>query len=136
MVRDRIASILDNVSGVEHRTAVERSADLAFGEDFGDYITFLRNTIPDSALVAIPPDEISTSFGHNGLMQYYLYPRKVTNCPRVETFDDCATNLGGPTTFILQVRGFPAALPSSIDKKYHPLRDGFGVYAPMPVGGE
>lgn len=135
MARGQVLSILDDLRGVDDRPAVERSAYLAFGEEFGEFVSFIRDNVPDSALVAIPPSEISTTYGHNGLMQYFLLPRRVTNCPSVETFDNCARNLAGPSTYILRVRGFPAAIPSAVGKEYLALRNGFGVYAPASVEG-
>jgi hypothetical protein len=127
--------LLDRGSHAGAGGAVERSAYLSFGDDFEGYVAFLRAEIPDSALVALPPQSVSTTFGHNGLMQYFLFPRRITNCPREATFDACAVHLGGPATYILRVDGFPDALPDGLHKRYVEYGPEYGVYVPAAAGG-
>jgi hypothetical protein len=113
---------------VRSLAAWERSALLSEGQDFTDYVTFLRETLPESGKVVLPS---SADIGEAGpftsiaFMQYFLFPRVILNCS--EPIEECLLTMTGPASYVLRVGG---PQPSVEHKTYVPFRDDRGVYVP------
>ena len=116
----------------EHRgaAAVDRSARLAFGDEFGDFIRFLGAEVPPEGRVVVPPMDIDPTFGDVGLVQYFLFPREIVNCPSGAELPGCIRSLVGTRTFILRVGGFPVAEDVPPSKGYLPFSADWGLYSP------
>ena len=116
-------------------SARQRSAALAFGSDFAGFMQFIaENVPPDAKLVLVRPDQDET-FGNTGLMQYFLIPRKLINCPSSEPAEQvaCLTRLTGSDTYVLKVESFPPVQAVEGAKRLLPYNDAWGVY--VPSGG-
>jgi hypothetical protein len=87
--------------------AVIRSARLAYGSDFSDYVSFLRQTIPEESLVVLPSPEVDPVLGEMPFMQYFLFPRQLTNCADLAGWAECVVHYTGPHTYLIAVDSFP-----------------------------
>jgi hypothetical protein len=129
---------LDRIRRVYRLPARERSARLAFGDEFAEYIRFLEEVVPSDATVIVPPVAVDEVLGNEGIVQYYLFPRRVSNCPRTQPVEPCVAGLTGPDSYILAVGGFPP--PEVVEQAKTLVRfdDDRGVYVPRPglTGGE
>ena len=103
-----------------------RSADASYGGDFAAYISFLRTSIPEQAIVLVPPDP-AHSYPINDLflMQYLLFPRQVETCP-----SDCRAYIIEPGTFILTEQDFPPAEQVPTSKQLVIFAIPLGLYIP------
>jgi hypothetical protein len=113
-------------------SARQRRAALAFGSDFAGFMRFAADVVPPEAkLVLVRPDQDET-FGNIGLMQYFLIPRKLINCPSSEPAEQetCLLQLTGSDTYILKVGSFPPIEAVEGSKKLLRYNDAWGVYAP------
>jgi hypothetical protein len=115
---------------VRGEPALVRSAQLSFGAEFTRYIVFLREVIPEQALVVIPPREVDPVLGEMPLLQYYLFPRRLTNCPGGVPWSECVGNYSGAHTYILAVESFPPRDSWLLSKAYLPMDGNRGVFAP------
>jgi len=116
----------------ENRTesALDRSAIFSEGREFADYMTFLRETIPEDAKVILPPREPVQSLANIGYMQYFLMPREIQNCGTDEV-EACVLRMTGPTSYIITAWKFPPADLALQVKRFIPMPGGErGVYAP------
>ena len=127
-----ILPLRDRIQGVRKLPSLERSITLSFGDDFAAYMKFLADVIPEEATVALPPVEIDSTLGNVGLMQYFLYPRRITNCPGEMDFADCAAMYSGERTYILAITDFPPEGAAEKTKPYIQFEDRRGVYEPSP----
>lgn len=112
-------------------TAWERSALLSEGQDFLQFLSFLRDTIPESGKAVLPPRSYVSragTFTEIGFLKYFLFPRQVLNCG--EPVEDCVRALTGPTSYIVAVGGFPPEEAAEAIKDYIPFQEGKGVYVP------
>lgn len=126
------ASLPDGLTKKVERSSVERSARIAFGPEFAGYISFVRERVPEGATVALPPMEAEAVLGHTGLMQYFLFPRRTTNCPRSQAISACASQLAGSDIYVLRVRDFPGdMLADRLEKRYVEFADGRGLLIPL-----
>ncbi len=67
------------------RTGTWRSAKFARSGNFADYLMFLREEIPETGIVVIPPEEVSMwTLSNKNAMQYFLNPREVQNCTTID----------------------------------------------------
>jgi hypothetical protein len=116
----------------EHRgaPAIDRSARIAFGDQFADFIRFLDAAVPPDGRVVVPPMDIDSKFGDVGLMQYFLFPRQVVNCPSGPDMRPCIRSMVGTRTYILRAGEFPRADDVPPSKEYSPFEDDLGLYAP------
>jgi hypothetical protein len=81
---------------LRRNAAWERSALLSEGRDFLEFVTFLREAIPESGKVVLPPyTDVSEvgPFAFPTFIQYFFFPREVLNCG--EPVDDCVRALTG-----------------------------------------
>jgi hypothetical protein len=115
--------------------AVVRSAGIAFGDRFAGYVEMLRERIPDQAVVLIPRLNTHEVIGHEGLMQYYLYPRTISNCPRYQPVDVCIQLQQGARTYILHIETFPPSGLVDRSMRYEAFDEAWGVYIPESNGG-
>lgn len=122
----------NRIQGVKQLPSLERSVTLSFGDDFAVYIGFLADVIPEEATVVLPPIALDSTLGNVGLMQYFLYPRRIANCPGGMDFADCAVMYSGERTYILAIADFPPKGAAEINKPYIQFDDRRGLYAPSP----
>ncbi len=113
--------------------ALQRSAAFGFGTRFASYMAFLRDTIPDEAIVVRSSQRIGGPTSHEGIMQFFLFPRKITNCSVTQSFQECYQTVGGPRTYFLAVGDYPEQEDVEDALELIPFDlEGFyrGVYAP------
>jgi hypothetical protein len=96
-----------DIRTMDGRSAFERSARLSFGDRFYEYVEFIRETIPYDARVVLPPITIDAAYGNLGIMQYFLAPREISNCPSATESRACLETFSGENTYLLFVRNFP-----------------------------
>jgi hypothetical protein len=113
-------------------TAQDRSAVIAFGDRYGDYFKWIRENTPENAVLLIPPLEFDEILGHFGVMQFYFMPRRISDCPREQPWDECIRVQRGQDTFILAVEDFPPN--KALENTYSFLRfdEEWGLYLPYP----
>ncbi len=113
-------------------SAQDRSAVIAFGDRYADYFTWVRDNTPQEAVLLIPPSELDEIMGHVGMMQFYFIPRRISNCSRSQSWDECVRLQRGEDTYILAINDFPPN--SGLEETYSFLRfDGnWGLYLPNP----
>ena len=110
--------------------AVTRSARFAFGDDFAAYVSWLRDTIPSHSRVAIPKEEQGGPFGNLGLMQYFLFPRQIVDCP-VEEVEACVARMTGPSSYVLAPNDlFPPRDIAHAIRQFHVFDGIRGVFGP------
>jgi hypothetical protein len=113
-------------------SAEERSGFIAFGRGFSEYVQFLNEHIPENALVVIPKETQGGVFGHVGMMQYYLFPRTIVDCP-LEIAEECVLSMRGGNSFILSPNsGFPPRSAADQIKNFISFDGDQGVYVPKP----
>jgi len=127
-----ILPLRNRIQGVKQLPSLEGSTTLSFGDDFAAYMGFLAEVIPEEATVVLPPVEVDSTLGNVGLMQYFLYPRRITNCPGEMSFADCAIMYSGEHTYILGVADFSPDGSSETSKTFIQFDDRWGVYEPNP----
>ena len=116
---------------VRRLPALDRSAEIAFGPKFASYMTFLREVIPPEGRVVVPPMDQEPVFGNIGMMQYFLFPRDVVNCPSGPSLSACVSSMRGAMTYILAIGGFPSPedVPEGKVLLHHSANR--GLYAPL-----
>jgi hypothetical protein len=119
------------VAQYQGAAALGRSARIAFGDQFGDFIQFVELNVPQDSRIIIPPMALDSTFGDTGLMQYFLIPREIVNCPSGEDLPTCVRSMTGGGTCILRVAGFPAQEDVPPSKVYLPFDADRGLYCPQ-----
>jgi hypothetical protein len=80
--------------------------------------------------VAIPKPAQGQEFGYVAIMEYFLFPRTIIDCP-VDIVEQCVRNLTGGNTYILAPNAIfpPRAIADEVKKfvSYDGVR---GVYVP------
>lgn len=127
-----VRPFLDSYAGLRGRSSLDRGARLSFGDDFAGYILFLRRQVPADGLVIQPSFRQDQVFGHQGLMQYFLFPRHVMSCPREINWESCLAKFNGADTYFLSVGDFPPAFGPQNAELYTEYRPGRGLYGPEP----
>jgi hypothetical protein len=112
--------------------ATGRSALFFAGKGFSDFIAFVNENVPHEAIVFIPRFEQNELFGHEGIMEFFLFPRKVENCSPNIPVEECILNLRGPNKYILAVEDFPPHSAAVQVKQWVPFNEERGVYIPPP----
>ena len=95
-----------------------RSAILGFGDDFGAYVMFLNDQLPDNATVVVPPMSVDSVFGNAALMQYFLFPRRIQNCPGELSLDACVDKLSGEGVYFLATGAYHLADPLEFESTF------------------
>lgn len=132
LFRFGILPLREQVRSVRDLPALERGAILSFGDSFAEYIQFLTYAIPEDGTVVLPPDEVDSALGHEGLMQYFLFPRRITNCPRSESSEACIERLKEVPAYFLVVGDYP---PGGMIERWTTLKsfdERRGVLVPNP----
>ena len=114
--------------------AIWRSASIHLGSDYAEYLAFVRSHVPEDGLLIIPKASQSWQFGNIGLMQHYLFPRRIADCP-IDKLETCILNLKGSNTYILAPTGsFPPREIADQVKRFLPYGDDEkrGLYVPLP----
>jgi hypothetical protein len=111
---------------------LERSARLAFGDSYAGYIRFLRTEVPEDALLVVPPKSLAPEYGDIGLVQYFLAPRRIVDCPAGPDLPQCVASMDGKSTYLLAIPEFPPRDSVPENKVFREYVEGFGVYAPRP----
>lgn len=111
--------------------ALERSAEIAFGPRFASFIAFLTKVIPPEGRVVVPPMSLELVYGNIGIMQFFLFPRDIVNCPSGPTLSSCISSMKGGSTYILAIGDFPK--PEDVPEGKILLRhtENRGVYRPL-----
>ena len=113
--------------------AQERSAVLAFGNKFFEYVEFLDANIPTDGKVIITRNWIGGPTGSTGIMMFFLMPREIDDCSGRKPIEECILNLTGLNSYILAVGDFPPDDVAHQVKDFIPFQPEFfyrGVYVP------
>lgn len=111
-------------------SATERSAIIGFSRDFSNYIDFVKQHVPEDATVAIPKPPQGQEFGYVAIMQYFLFPRTIIDCPP-ETAVECVLKMTGPDSYILAPNAvFPPREAADRVRRFISYDGVRGVYAP------
>ena len=129
-----IASDAHRTVLVLSRPATERSALLAFGARFSRFVRFLQQAVPPTATVILPSEADDYVLGQVGIMQYFLIPRRVADCPTGVAPAVCVAGLGGSDTYILAVESFPPPATALRSRDYLAFDDSWGLFVPRPPG--
>ena len=121
---------MQELATVRGASALDRSAILAFGDEFAAYMTFLRETVPPGAQVVVPPMAKDPVLGNIGLMQYFLLPRPIINCADGPELSACVRSMNGPTTYTLRIADYPNPRDVPPDRRLLASSPERGVYAP------
>jgi hypothetical protein len=117
---------------VRNQSATWRSADLMFGHDYAEYIEFVKATVPEDGLVIIPKESQDWTFGNVGLMQYFLFPRQIANCP-ITDLEGCILKLTGTNIYLLAINAsFPPKDLAAQVKLYIEFDGERGIFVPYP----
>lgn len=120
---------VQRVSQTIELPAWKRAAIYLGGQQFADYIEFVRLHAPEDARVILPPREPVATFSNVGFVQYFLFPRDIHNCG-INEVEDCIRRVQGENTYILGVGYFPPPELASQFKNYLPFDDELGLYVP------
>jgi len=132
LFRNNIPDLVQKIWRARAGSATWRSASIHLGNDYANYIEFVKANMPEDALVIIPKEDQVWDFGNVGLMQYHLYPRKIADCP-IDKLEACILNLKGANTYILAPTStFPPRELADQIKQYVPYDQESGLYVPMP----
>ena len=115
---------------IKDQPAILRSAIILKGQDFTDYIDFVRQTVPEDAKVLLPPHTPVQVYSNMGLMEYFLMPRELHNCG-VNEVEECVLRMTGPTSYIITAWKFPPRDIAVQVKEFVPFKDEKGIYAPI-----
>ncbi len=112
-------------------TAQDRSAVIAFGDRYSEYFAWIRENTPENAVLLIPPADLDEILGHVGLMQYYLIPRRLSDCPNSQTWGECMRIQKGEDTYILAIEDFPPSDELRNTYSYRSFDGSWGLYLPL-----
>ena len=112
------------------KSGIWRSARFARGNNFADYVEFLRKEIPEEGRVVLPPEEVTMrALSKTPFMQVFLSPREVINCTTV----NCGSAFLEEDNTYLLVMGlgqFPAEQIDKDSPKVRMFNDTWGVHGP------
>jgi hypothetical protein len=120
VVKEYVAPWSVRVWGVRDLPAWERAGILAtgFGPELTGFASFLRDLLPESAVIVIPAEKSAGDLRHPNQWQYFLIPRTVRTCVSAE-FPDCLAGIDNPLTYVMRVEEFPP--PSLVPSGYEYL---------------
>lgn len=130
LIGSKLAPLRQRILGIQARPMLERSAVLAFGDQFNEYLQFVLDEIPQDALVVIPPRSVDYRWGDVFLMQFYMVPRALSNCPSEQDVPACIRAHDGERTYFIEIDNY---LPESMllqSKNYKPFDESRGIYVP------
>lgn len=127
-----ILPTMERSLGLINEDAWMRAAILLEGDEFANYIAFLRDHIPENGRVLLPPNFRQSTFEHVGIMQFFLYPREIHNCGADEV-EECVKRVSGKEFYILAVRDFPPRELAAETKDYVRFDDKIGLFIPRQV---
>ena len=126
-----VGPLWQDVRSLADRGYLERSARLSFGDQFFRYIQFLRDEVPESGRIVLPPISVDDRLGNTGIMQFFLFPRSIVNCPTVETTEECLAVFQGSETYFLSVGPFPGNDNVEGTRRYLSYSDDLGLFLPL-----
>lgn len=132
MAQSIIEPMAREILDVRNEQAPERSAVISFGDGIAGYIAFIIDRTDKDEFVLLPYRENHEVLGNEGLMQYYLIPRRITNCPFDQPFEKCLLIQGGSRTSILSLNGFPPVAIDDGKYLFVPFNEDWGIYIPIP----
>lgn len=109
--------------------ALIRGGTLLEGRRFAEYLSFVRETVPEDGRVILPPHSTGGPLTNISLVQYFLFPRDIHNCGSNEV-EECVLRVTGENTYILALKNFPPREVAAQVKRLVPFDDDIGVYAP------
>jgi len=113
------------------RSTYDRSVVLFLDETALSYLEFANSKIPEDAVLVIPKQTYEPIFGHVGMMQFYLFPRTIVDCP-IEAAQECL-GTGRPNTYILAPSiDFPPREFLSEGMRFVEHDGDRGFFAPVP----
>jgi hypothetical protein len=131
LYRSYISDIALSIWQNKATTASFRSASVLFDNHYTEYIEFVIANVPEDGLVMIPKEERVWDFGNVGLMQSFLFPRQIVDCP-IESLEGCILNLKGPNSYILAPDAiFPPRRYADQVKEFIPFKGDRGLYVPL-----
>jgi hypothetical protein len=83
-----------------------------------DFASFLRDLLPESAVIVIPAEKSAGDLRHPNQWQYFLIPRTVRTCISAD-FPNCLAGIDNPLTYVMRVEEFPP--PSLVPSGYEYL---------------
>lgn len=124
-----------------HLDAISRSADVAYGADFNGYITFLRQRIPQGAIVVDTRTFGLPQYDSGAFIQYFLFPRTIvplTNatCQGESDLNRCMINLSGPQTYFMVGANFRISPVISGIFRILMFNQSLGLLAPLAAQGQ
>lgn len=132
VIRIQILPVAKLVVQRHRANAAERSALFFYGKKFSEFIIFIKENVPPEAIVIIPRFEQDELFGHDGIMEFFLFPRKVGNCPPNIPVEECILHQHESNKYILAVEGFPPRSTAVQVKQWVSFNEEWGIYIPSP----
>jgi len=119
--------------GLWRQPAWKRAGYVAqyLGPDRTEFIGFLRSSIPQDAKVVIPPEGYGDIFGFPNLMQAYLFPRDIVDCPSDKPYRcifDLAAAVPRVPVAVIKVAPFPTEDLGVQGFTLHRYNDEWGVF--------
>ena len=99
VVRAILLPDLDQLWTTRRHSTYDRSVVFFLDDLSLNYLKFTNSQIPEDAVVVIPKQTYEPIFGHVGMMQFYLFPRTIVDCP-LEAAHECL-GAGRSNTYIL-----------------------------------
>ena len=91
---------------------------------------FIVEVVPESGRVVLPPLTVDSTFGNMGIIQFFLFPRSIVNCPSVEATEECLELFQGDDTYFLSVDSFPESNQVGGTRKFLDFDSGLGIFLP------
>lgn len=118
--------------GLRAYPSLQRSGILFSSKRFADFMALAREVVPQDGSVVYTEGYLGGPTGHKGVMQYYLFPRRLVHCKQADSVADCLQR-ADPEAFFLAVGDFPPAEAAEQSRRLIPFEpDRFyrGIYAP------
>jgi hypothetical protein len=129
LANDYVIPFGNRVWKLKGRSALDRSAIIQVGDEFSEYMDFVRNTVPEDSKVIVPPRRPIQTISHIGFVEYFLLPREIHNCAEGEV-RECVLRMTGEHSYILVGGEFPPQELAEQVKEFLPFKDGLGIYIP------
>ena len=112
-----------------HLNAVERGADYVSGSTFAEFISVVRDLVPEESLVVLPPDGGEYYLNERWMMRYFLFPRDAVLC-RAPEDPQCRALLENDESYVISTGSFPPEELVSHSRLLIHVVDDLGVYVP------